>query len=399
MRRPIRSLAIACGGAAWLACASASGPAPPPAPLPTPERFELSLDPALNAKSPAQRSAWTVYAETREKAYEELRTSRRNRAADDYLIELRARAALAQAWREARKGLGVPGDDYLDGLVAAQDAGQLEEHVLGSFLKPGWTIPAAELARIDFSAVAIRPRGEAPTYAMAKPVPGALWPEIPGEKLPDPLSLHPARVPCADSLPALRRAIRSWDAERAELDGAPAAAESPAQLLTALSRAGRDSPFAATGATWVSPKPYWILFLAGFCANDQQKYPWAEEWLESAVAMAPEIDTARMELTHTLVFLRKFDRADAILDGTLARTQDRCELARAWRRRGYIRFEQRRLDESRVAYQKSLEYDPDSDLARSELDLLRRTIEQEGGHPDWYVPPASQTKVTVCPPA
>jgi hypothetical protein len=85
-----------------------------------------------------------------------------------------------------------------------------------------------------------------------------------------------------------------------------------------------------------------------------------------------------------------------VIDDVLATQQDRCELARAWRRRGYIRFEQRRLDEARIAYQRSLEYDPDSKIARSELDLLRREITDNGGHPDWYVPPASTTHVTVC---
>jgi tetratricopeptide (TPR) repeat protein len=138
--------------------------------------------------------------------------------------------------------------------------------------------------------------------------------------------------------------------------------------------------------------------VAGFCANDIEDYAGAERWLEAAMALSPTTPQAPNELTHALVFQRKFDRADAVIDTVLANTDDRCELARAWRRRGYIRFEQRRLDDSRIAYQKSLEYDPGSEIARSELALLHGEIEREGGHPDWYVPPASGTKVTVCAP-
>src|SRR5262249_7880417 len=146
----------------------------PPAPVPTPVRFELTLDPALDGESAAERRAWTIYAETRRGAYEELRATRRNPAADDYQIELRARAALADTWRESRKDPGVPPDGYLDRLVSLQDTGQFEEHVLSAFLKPGWTIPASELARIDFAAVKPAPN-QAPTRAMAAPSTGALW--------------------------------------------------------------------------------------------------------------------------------------------------------------------------------------------------------------------------------
>ncbi|HKA14562.1 MAG TPA: tetratricopeptide repeat protein [Myxococcota bacterium] len=164
-----------------------------------------------------------------------------------------------------------------------------------------------------------------------------------------------------------------------------------------MATARGEQPIATRGATWVPARPYWLLFLAGFSANEHEDYAQAERWLDGAMAnRAPRRD-ARSELTHALVFQRKFDRADAILDRTLAQSQDRCELGYAWRRRGYIRFEQRRLDESRIAYQKSLEYDPDSEIARSELEMLRNTIVQEGGHPGWYVPPASLTQVTTCP--
>jgi tetratricopeptide (TPR) repeat protein len=361
------------------------------------ENFEIVLDTALQGQSTQQRAAWLLYATTRLKTYQQLQETRHNPAADDYLIELRARVALAGFWRDERKKADVPADEYLDRTVAMEAAGELEEHVLGAFLKPGWTIPPGEFERIDFAAVKVVSPGETPTYATAKPRSGVLWPVVPGSSLPDPIALHPQRVPCTESLPKLRRAITARESEREQLDGEPAAADDSASFVRLLAASRVDSRHRTRGATWVSSRPYWMLFIAGFCANEQQDYAAAERWLESAVALSPSKPDARNELTHSLVFQGKFDRADAILDAILGSSQDRCELGYAWRRRGYIRFEQRRLDESRAAYLRSLEYDPGSAIARSELELLRRTIQQEGGNPDWYVPPASFQGVTTCP--
>jgi tetratricopeptide (TPR) repeat protein len=263
---------------------------------------------------------------------------------------------------------------------------------------PGWTIPADELARIDFGAVAELAREPiaAPTYAVPKSGAGALSSEIPGEALPDPLKLHPQQVPCTESLPTLRQAIRAWEQERDQLDGAPAAAEDRESFLRILAQSTGLAPFATRGATWVSPKPLWLLFEAGFCSIEHERYADAVRWLESAVEMAPDVHSVRMELVHALLSLREIDHADSLLDFTFSHSQDRCQLAGAWRQRGYIRFEQRRLEESRDAYLRSLEYDPNSALARSELAGLAHVIEQNGGNPKWYVPPASKTQLTVC---
>jgi hypothetical protein len=362
-----------------------------------PDAFDVVLDPSVVSQSTVLGAAWSVYGLARVKAYGDLKSVRHNPAADDYLIELRARAELAAFWRDQQGKPDVPSDSYLDRLVEIDAAGNLEEHVLASLFKPGWTIPAPELERIDWSALEhALPRGETPTYATARPRSGKLSSDIPGFALPDPIALHPSQVPCTQSLPTLRRAIADWERERVTLDGAPAPANSDAEFLALIAAAHDDPPFRTRGATWVSPRVYLVLFLAGFCANEIEDYPDAERWLESAMALVPTSPHAPNELTHALVFQRKFDRADAVIDHVLAITQDRCELARAWRRRGYIRFEQRRLDESRIAYQRSLEYDPDSKIARSELELLRRAIVANGGQPDWYVPPASRTLVTDC---
>ena len=360
---------------------------------------DLVLDPSLVRGSDARRSAWMVYGVGRAVFSDELKPQRKNPAEDDYLIEVRARAKLAEYWRDQRAGSSAPADPYLDELVAIAGRGEIEEHVLVSLAKPGWTVPASDLAQLDFAALA-RPELrelEAPILAWPEPVSGKQWSDLPGSTLPDPLSLHPNQVPCTESLPALRQAIRAWEQELERLDGAPAAAEDRQEFLRLLAESHGEPPFVTRGAAWVSPKPLWLSFEAGFCAIEHERFAEAKSYLESALRMAPHADPVRMELVHVLLSMHELDRADSLLDYTLSHANDRCFLARAWRKRGYIRYEQRRLDDARDAYLKSLEYDPNSSLARSELDLLARAIEQNGGRPEWYVAPESRTSISECP--
>ena len=104
----------------------------------------------------------------------------------------------------------------------------------------------------------------------------------------------------------------------------------------------------------------------------------------------------KSELAHVYVASGELDRADEIVESMIAMTDDRCDLGYAWRRRGYIRFEQGLLDEAREAYLKALEYDPASELARSELELLDQEIRDEGGSPTEYVPPDTVSSTTSC---
>jgi len=131
-----------------------------------PDAFDVVLDPSVVSQSTVLGAAWSVYGLARVKAYGDLKSVRHNPAADDYLIELRARAELAAFWRDQQGKPDVPSDSYLDRLVEIDAAGNLEEHVLASLFKPGWTIPAPELERIDWSALEhALPRGETPTWA------------------------------------------------------------------------------------------------------------------------------------------------------------------------------------------------------------------------------------------
>ena len=58
------------------------------------------------------------------------------------------------------------------------------------------------------------------------------------------------------------------------------------------------------------------------------------------------------------------------LDASMQLPMGKCMKAVAWRKRGFLLFEQRKLKESFQAYQKSLELDPGNKLAFSELRSL-----------------------------
>jgi Flp pilus assembly protein TadD len=148
--------------------------------------------------------------------------------------------------------------------------------------------------------------------------------------------------------------------------------------------------------TWVSVRPADLAFLTGYCAVEAMDYELARTTLEIAVSLRPLDASAKSELAHTYVWLEEFDLADAIIGELIANLDDNCDLAREWRRRGYVRFEQGKLEEARQAYLTSLEFDPRNELALSELRLLNSEIERQGGAPLNYSPPENFQTTTEC---
>jgi Flp pilus assembly protein TadD len=122
-----------------------------------------------------------------------------------------------------------------------------------------------------------------------------------------------------------------------------------------------------------------LHYLLGFCAVERQDLGEAARALGASVRLNPLSPGARLELAHVLVLQRKLDDADQQVAGVLASTHDRCELGRAWRRRGYILVERGRLEEAWAAYQKSLEHDPGSKVAVDEMVFIAREIQRLGG--------------------
>lgn len=364
------------------------------------KEVRVIVDPAI-MQGPGG-AAWLAYGAGKAAAHERAAGSAAgNGTADDFPVELAGRAALALAWRIARAGESPPSDAYLDKLVAIDDAGYLEEYVLATFGAPGWVVPAPVLAGLDPAGFSRWAEGslaglESATHGGIEVSGAPARPTIPGDALPDPEALSPGRLPCTEALPPLRKAVAAWSDESAKLAAAPVAAADRGQFLWSLAAVGGREPARSRGAVWVSLRPAVLAYMAGYCAVDVGDYGLAEGLLQTAATLLPLDTNPRMELAQALIGQAKLDPADALVTEILAATDEPCATAQAWRKRGYIRFEQGLLEEARVAYRKSLEFEPDSALAKSELEVLDAEVRRTGAKVGDYQPPPSEVVTTTC---
>jgi tetratricopeptide (TPR) repeat protein len=124
------------------------------------------------------------------------------------------------------------------------------------------------------------------------------------------------------------------------------------------------------GVTWASPELESLLFAAGFCAIEDERFDEAKADFLALLALNPLDEKAGRELAHVYVSTRRWDDGLKLVDAQLGLVRSDCARAVLWRKRGFILFEQLQLHEARAAYIKSLEYDPQSELARSEIRLI-----------------------------
>ena len=75
---------------------------------------------------------------------------------------------------------------------------------------------------------------------------------------------------------------------------------------------------------------------------------------------------------------QKLDAADTELERAIATSDSVCQTAILWRKRGYILFDRHKLVEAYRAYAKSLEFDPRSEIARNEMQLIVKLLHQTG---------------------
>ena len=329
-----------------------------------------------------------------------------NGSLDDYEVELDGRRALANAWRAKRAAASTVPDEYLDALLQVESAGFLEEYVLENFAKPGWTVPATALASVDLPAYrswqrkhVMPPSPRVPIGVSSQALAGRpTLPRAPGAGLPDPESFLPSTRPCAESLPGLREAMDAWRREEKALRGAPTSmpesVDEFAQIMAHPVQKARAVQ-KARGLTLVDPRVGVLAFQTGFCLVDQQDYAGAAPWLLMAVDIAPTLSVVKMELAQVYLMQKKFDAVDALVDSVLTWETDACAIAIAWRKRGYVRFDQGRLAESRAAYLRSMDYDPDNEIARSELMLLDQQARETGNAPSDFQPLPPGPQVTT----
>jgi tetratricopeptide (TPR) repeat protein len=367
------------------------GPAPAGAMAPSPAVVSGGGDSQIvvsaDLGSPDLIALWSAYGVSLADAAEKI-----GRA--DYTGEVSARALLADRWKELRaeKQLEKMHDPYLDQLAEVRDAGFIGEYVLAFLAHPGWTVSGDELARLNAAAFRTWEAGHLPKDHRA--VTGAtvrlrgLPPTpIPGSHLPSPTDLNPAETPCANLQPAIDRAVADWDREARALPSVPLSIEVAEQTLPSLDQLSRDPRARRDGIVFVSPAALEILFDAGFCAVDRSDWPTAEKMLRRAVELSPANANVRGELVQTLIMEKRPDEADSQLQTALAFSDSPCQTAMLWRKRAYILFDRGKLVDAYRAYARSLEFDPQSELARSEMNLIVTTLQRAGTYDEKILAP------------
>lgn len=364
---------------------------------------EIVLAPEVLEGGAGKMGPWLAYGASKSLAIDERGAANPNAGVDDFDTEYAARAALADAWKELR-GKDVAKDPYLDLLVTVKDAGFLDEYVVLSFSRPGWTIPAKYLPGIRFNdfirwSDAHLPKHDVPTLVEVRSANMPAHPLVLGDGLPASQDLSPERVPCQQSIGRLVEARQAWLAESKSLGAAPLAAADRRQFAMLLSWASEHAKDYPRGVVWVSPKAYSITFHTGFCAVDLQDYRAAIPILRAAISLAPNLTGPRSELVQALAMTKQSEAALEEVETLIQLSEGKCAAGIAWRKRGYVLFELGRLKEAYQAYQKSLEFDPQSKIAYDEMLLLARELLRTGqitsGEQGRYTPPPAGPQVTT----
>jgi tetratricopeptide (TPR) repeat protein len=376
---------------------------PHPAGAPSPATVSAAGDSQIivsaDVGSPELIGLWSVYGLALADAAEKV-----GRA--DYAGEASARALLADRWKELRAEKQLH-DPYLDRLVEVRDAGFIGEYVLAYLARPGWTVSGDELARLNAPAFKTwaathLPRDHRALTAATVRLHGLTPAPIPGSHLPTTTELNPAETPCANLQPSIDRAVADWERESAALSSVALSIELAEQTLPSLERLSRDPRARRDGIVFVSPSALEILFAAGFCAVDRRDWPTAETMLRRAVELSPANANVRGELVQTLIMEKRPDEADSQLETALAFSDSPCQTAMLWRKRAYILFDRGKLVDSYGAYARSLEFDPQSELARTEMNLIVTTLQRAGTYDDKVLAPLvapanGKMHVTSCP--
>jgi len=383
------------------------GPTPAGAPASSPAATSSGGDSQIvvsaDLGSPDLIALWSVYGVTLADAAEKI-----GRA--DYAGEVSARALLADRWKELRTEKQLEKqlhDPYLDRLAEVRDAGFIGEYVLAFLARPGWTVSGDELARLNAAAFKTWAAGHLPkdhhaVTAATVRLRGLPPAPVPGSHLPSTTDVNPAETPCANLQPAIDRAVADWDREARALPSVPLSIELAEQTLPSLDRLSRDPRARRDGVVFVSPAALEILFDAGFCAVDRSDWPTAEKMLRRAVELSPANANVRGELVQTLIMQKRPDEADGQLEIALAFSDSPCQTAMLWRKRAYILFDRGKLVDSYRAYARSLEFDPQSELARSEMNLIVTTLQRAGTYDEKVLAPlvapaSGKMHVTNCP--
>ena len=355
-------------------------------------------DSTLQQLGPQAQTAWKFYAIVKSKVMEQVPGS-----LEDYWIEVGSRDALAEYWDEAREPAGRESDAYLDALVKVRRAGHMEEYVLAGLARPGWTIPEDMLASLEIETFLewSEPNlvgHEVQTMTGVQRGDAALSPSVPGDDLPSVDDLAKPGAPC-EALPQASSAYAAWRDREARLPSVALASSDRAGFLASLAvlRASGTTP--GRGVIWVSEKAADLSYLVGFCEMDRNERIAALDPLQTAVRLKPLSLTWRLELAAALIAAKRFDDAERQIQAVIARSEDRCLLGSAWRKKGFLEIERGLLEQADLSYRKSLEYEPGNAVALQELEIVLEQRMQGGAGPaaPYTPPPSPPPTQSACP--
>ncbi|WP_417396852.1 tetratricopeptide repeat protein [Gimesia chilikensis] len=117
------------------------------------------------------------------------------------------------------------------------------------------------------------------------------------------------------------------------------------------------------------PRAYYYL---GFLCVKQQQYAQAIEYLDKGRSLEPENPKFLFEKAQALIHLGNKEGALALYDQVVETGPhvSQAELAMARRGRGFVLIEMGKLDDAEAAFHASLELDPESEIALSELKYI-----------------------------
>ncbi|MDR2216367.1 MAG: hypothetical protein LBE59_11090 [Nevskiaceae bacterium] len=368
--------------------------------------YEMQIGPEILADGNVNNGAlWVIYGSARLAALQQRDKARKksaNDSGDDFTIELAGRQMMVAIMDESATGRETT-EPYFQILKGIAAAGFLDEYVVAAFALPGWTIPATNIGAFDFSGFESwardHPLGDRhPTPVLTVPKNGKAHPDIPGQELENPAQLPVAREACVNIRKQADQQWKVWQKQAKRLNGRAIAAENRAEFIQAIQWLARKN-VPPDGATWVSPKPAVLAYTSGYCSVELGDLASALDKLRAAVELYPTSMTSRMELVTVLNQLQRFDESEQIIDESLGMTNNRCDLARIYRRRGYMRIDQGRLPEARADYVKSLEFEPGHQVALSELLVIDQELEKAGalkpGEAYKAPPPGESTAIAM----
>jgi hypothetical protein len=372
----------------------------PPSNAKSTSDVKIVLGPGASGDGPRAAAAWMAYGTSKAAAFLTWKAPAANDSADDYDLELAARHGQSEFWSSSQQDADAQADPDLDRQAEIWRAGFLPELVVAIHARPGWTIPPKTISALRLDDFARRFPGKyAPRAPVVLQLPsGKIVPDVPGDDFPDPETLPYGPQSCGVAREARQAAWSRWAALEPRLGGAPVGAASTLDFARQLMVMKRDPARVARGATWVSPRVAHLAALEGFCAVEEKDWWRAYSLLQRAVSLWPASPNPRLELSMALMMLGHRREALAIADEIRSFSDDGCAVAAAWRRRGYILIDLGDLAGARDAYERSLVLEPDSAIARHELESIESTAKANPGVSTRTnaPPPASDIKVSEC---